>query len=250
MNVTTGSRGTRILGGSALFASLVALLFGLWFSDPEVFMRESVRLMYIHLPSVAVAYSAFAITLVGSIIYLRNGSDFWDLLASAAAEIGVVFTAFVLISGAIWGKPTWGVYWQWDPRLTSTTVMFIMYIGYLAVRRMELPPAVRSRRAAILGIISFLNVIIVHNSVRWWRSLHQGRTLGLDTQLDGLHLFSLFLGAVAFILIGAWLLIHRFRVAWLEHQIEAAGYEQALAERRAEGRGDEPGDLGHLEGAH
>jgi heme exporter protein C len=245
VNLTTGSKGTRIIGVATLFMAAVALAFGLIFSPPEVFMRDSVRLMYLHLPSVLVAYSAFAITLVGSIIYLRNRSDFWDLMAGSAAEIGVVFTAFVLLTGAIWGKPTWGVYWQWDPRLTSTTVMFIMYIGYLAVRRMELPRAVRSRRAAILGIVSFLNVIIVHNSVRWWRSLHQGRTLGLDTQLDGLHLFSLFLGAVTFVLLGAWLLIHRFRVAWLEYQLEAENFDRALAERREEGRGD----LGNLGGA-
>ena len=89
--------------------------------------------------------------MVGSIIYLRNGSRFWDLLAGAAAEIGVVFAVFLIISGALWGKPTWGVYWQWEPRLTSTTVMFLMYLGYLALRRLDMPPEVRARRAAILG---------------------------------------------------------------------------------------------------
>ncbi|MGB5759210.1 MAG: cytochrome c biogenesis protein CcsA [Acidimicrobiales bacterium] len=244
MNNTTSSRGTRILGSVALVSMVVALAFGLWFSPPEVDQRDAVRLMYIHLPSIAVAYSAFAITLVGSVVYLRNGSAFWDLLAGAAAEIGVVFTAFLLISGALWGKPTWGVYWQWDPRLTSTTVMFIMYLGYLALRRLELPSEVRSRRAAVLGVISFLNVIIVHYSVQWWRGLHQGQTLGVDTKLDGLMLFSLFLGLVAFLLVGAWLLMHRFRLAWLERQVEVIHFEQALAERRAE-----DSDFGSLGGA-
>lgn len=235
MNDTTGSRATRIIGGAALVSLAVSLAFGLIFSPPEVFQADAVRLMYIHLPSVAVAYSGFAITLVGSIIYLRTGSTFWDLMAGAAAEIGVLFTAFLLISGALWGKPTWGVYWQWDPRLTSTTVMFIMYLGYLALRRLELPREVRSRRAAVLGIVSFLNVIIVHYSVQWWRGLHQGQTIGIDTQMDGLMLFSLFLGLVSFMIIGAWLLIHRFRLAWLEHQVSTLGLEKALAERRSEG---------------
>lgn len=237
MNDTTGSRTTRVLGIAALVSLLFSLSFGLIFSPPEVFQADSVRLMYIHLPSVAVAYSAFAVTLVGSVIYLRKGSVFWDLMAGAAAEIGVLFTAFLLFSGALWGKPTWGVYWQWDPRLTSTAVMFIMYIGYLAVRRLELPADVRSRRAAVLGIVSFLNVIIVHYSVQWWRGLHQGQSIGLDTQIDGLILFSLFLGMISFMIVGAWLLIHRFRIAWLEHQLSARGLERALAERRAESGG-------------
>ncbi len=244
MNQTTSSRATRVLGAASVIMIGLTLLFGLVFSPPEVDQRDAVRLMYIHLPTIAVAYSGFAITLVASVLYLRNGSVFWDLIAGAAAEIAVLFTAFLLISGALWGKPTWGVYWQWDPRLTSTAVMFIMYLGYLALRRLELPAEVRSRRAAILGIISFLNVIIVHYSVQWWRGLHQGQTIGIDTQLDGLMLFSLFISLVAFMLVGAWLLIHRFRVAWLEREIEVLGFEQALAERRGEA-----GGLGSLGGA-
>jgi heme exporter protein C len=234
VNATTGSKLTRVLGLGALFLLALTLLFGLVLSPPEEFQKDAVRLMYIHLPTIAVAYSGFAITLVGSAIHLRTRSKFWDLVAGSAAEIAVLFTAFLLISGALWGKPTWGVYWQWEPRLTSTAVMFIMYLGYLALRRLDLPPDVRSRRAAILGVVSFLNIIIVHNSVRWWRGLHQGQTIGIDTQLDDLMLFSLFLSLVAFMTLGAWMLIHRFRVAWLEHQVEQLTYEQALAERRAE----------------
>jgi heme exporter protein C len=183
---------------------------------------------------VAVTYLAFLVTMIGSAIYLRKGSIFWDLLAGASAEIGVLFCAFVLVTGSLWGKPTWGVYWQWDPRLTSTTVLFVMYLGYLAVRRLELPPEVRSRRAAVLGIVSFINVFIVHYSVQWWRGLHQGQTLGIDTKMDGAMLFSFFLGLVAFLTLFAWLLIHRFRVAWLAREVERLGLVQALAERRAE----------------
>ncbi len=253
--VGTGSKGTRILGVASLVALVAMLSFGLVFSPPEATQADAVRLMYVHLPSVAAGYTAFFITLVASVIHLRNGSVFWDLVAGSAAEIGVLFTVTMLVSGALWGKPTWGVYWQWDPRMTSTAVMLMMYLGYLALRRLELPPAVRSRRAAVLGIISFANVIIVRYSVKWWRGLHQGQSIGVDTQIDGLILFSLFLGLVSFMLIGAWLLVHRFRVAWLQHQLDQVDLEHALAERRAEnemigmfGRrsdGDvQPGDLG------
>ena len=239
---TTGSLVTRRLGLASIVLLAATLAFGLVISPPELSQRDAARLLYLHLPTIAVMYAAFAITLVGSIVYLRNGSVFWDLLAGASAEIGVLFCGFVLATGAIWGKPTWGVYWQWDPRLTSTTVLFVMYLGYLAVRRLELPPDVRSRRAAILGIVSFLNVFIVHYSVRWWRGLHQGQTLGVDTQLDGLMLFTLFLATVAFLVLFAWLLIHRFRVAWLAREVDRQGLARALAERRAEsGRGLAPG---------
>lgn len=232
--IGTGSVATRRLGIAALVGLAALLVFGLVISNPEESQRDAVRLMYVHLPSIAVTYLAFLITLVGSIIYLRQGSLFWDLLAGASAELGVLFCAFLLVSGALWGKPTWGVYWVWDPRLTSTTVMFVMYIGYLAVRRLELPPDVRSRRAAVLGIVSFLNVIVVHFSVQWWRGLHQGGSIGADTKIDGMMLFSLFVGLVAFLVTFAWLLMHRFRVAWLAHQIDRQGLAQALAERRAE----------------
>ncbi|MGF1595779.1 MAG: cytochrome c biogenesis protein CcsA [Acidimicrobiales bacterium] len=232
--VHTGSVATRRLGVAALLLMGMTLLFGLVISGPELNQRDAARLLYVHLPTVAVMYVAFFITLIGSAIHLRNGSTFWDLLAGASAEIGVLFCAFVLFGGAVWGKPTWGVYWQWDPRLTSTVVMFVMYIGYLAVRRLELPPDVRSRRAAVLGIISFANVFIVRYSVQWWRGLHQGQTIGVDTKLDGMMLFSLFVGLVAFMTVFAWLLIHRFRVAWLSRQVEELGLARALAERRAE----------------
>lgn len=230
----TGSRATRVLGWLAISMMAVSALFALVLSPPEVNMGDSVRLMYVHLPSIAVAYLAFLATLVGSAVYLRNQSVFWDLLAGAAAEIGVVFTALLLISGALWGRTTWGTYWEWDPRLTSTAVMFIMYLGYLAVRRLDLPQETRSRRAAVIGVVAILNVVIVHYSVQWWRGLHQGQTIGADTKLDDLMLFTLFLNVVAYLIVGVWLLIHRFRVAWLQRQIEDLQLSQALVERRSE----------------
>lgn len=233
--MSTGSKLTRVLGVVALVAVGLQLFFGLYYSGPEVTQGDAVRLFYVHVPSVLTAYLGFLITLVASVIYLRNGSQFWDLVAGSVAEVAVLFCAFTLISGALWGKPTWGVYWQWDPRLTSTAVMFVMYLGYLAVRRLDLDPVVRSRRAAVLGIVSFINVIIVHYSVDWWRGLHQQATFGVDTKLDGLMLFSFFIGLVAFSLVFAWLVVHRFRVAWLEEQVRLTRLSDAIAERRAEG---------------
>ncbi len=233
----TGSKSTRVLGVLALVLLVSLLAFALVITPPEVSQRDSFRLLYLHVPSAIVSlYVAFAITLVGSIIYLRKQSVFWDLLAGAAAEVGVLFLGITLVTGMLWGKPTWGVYWQWDPRLTSTAVSFVLYAGYLAVRKLDMDPVVRSRRAAVLGIVSFLNLIIVRYSVQWWRGLHQGQTFDVaDTQMDGVMLFTALLGVITMHVVFAWLVIHRFRVAWLEHQADEAGLDVALRERRAEG---------------
>lgn len=231
----TGSRLTKVFGALSLLFLGLTLAFGLVFSGPEVYMRDSVRLLYIHVPSVLVAYGCFGITLLGSIIYLRNRSRFWDLMAWSAAEVGTVYLAFTLVTGSLWGRPTWGTYWVWDPRLTSTALMFLMYVGYLALRRMDMPDDVRSRRAAVVGIISVINVVIVHYSVNWWRSLHQAQTFGMDTQMDGLMLFSFFLGMVAFTCMAVWFTLHRFRIAWMETELAQARLSEALVERRREG---------------
>ncbi len=236
---STGSKLTRVLGSLSLVFLAIFLLFGLVLSPPEVNQREAVRLFYIHVPSAVIAlYFAFGLTALGSVIYLRKRSAFWDLLAWSAAEIGVLFCAFTLVTGMLWGRPTWGVFWKWDPRLTSTAISFVLFIGYLAVRQLDLTPEARATRAAVLGIIGFLNTIVVRFSVSWWQSLHQGTTLNpVDTQMDGLHLFSFFLGFVTLTLVFFWLLVHRFRIAWLTHQVGEAGLDRALAERRAEATG-------------
>lgn len=234
---STGSRGTRLLGSVTAIALVVLAALALVITPPEVTQGDAVRLFYVHVPSAIVSfYVAFSITLVGSVMYLWKGSVFWDLLAGASAEIGVVFLGLTLVTGMLWGRPTWGTYWEWDPRLTSTAVSFVLYLGYLAVRRLDLEPAVRSRRAAVLGIVSFGNLIIVRYSVQWWRSLHQGTTIDpIDTQMDGIMLFTFFFGAVTMVLLFTWLLIHRFRVAWLEHQVAEVGLIEAIEARRSEG---------------
>lgn len=237
--VGTSSRLTRVLGVAALVALVALVVFGLVLSPADAVQRDSVRLFYLHVPLAIVAiYVAFGITLLGSVVHLVRRSTFWDLVAGASAEVGVLFCGLTLVTGMLWGKPTWGTYWQWDPRLTSTAVLFIMYLGYLVVRRLDLDPEVRSRRAAVLGIVSFFNVLIVRFSVDWWRSLHQPSTFtrAEGPAIEGLMLFSFFVGLVTMLLVFAWLLVHRFRVAWLEEQVAEVGLDAALRERRAEAR--------------
>jgi heme exporter protein C len=234
--VATGSPASRLLGLAAVVLLALVALLGLVLTPAEAKMGDSVRLLYVHVPSALTAYAAVTLVAVGSVMVLGKRSVFWDLMAGAAGEIGLLFTGLTLASGSLWGRPTWGTYWEWDPRLTSTALLAVLQLGYLAVRSSGGDPTTRGRRAAVVGILAAADIPIVHYSVDWWRSLHQSATIAkLDPDLDGLMLFTLFLGIVAFMVLFAWLLVHRFRVAWLEAQVEEQGLERAIAERRAEG---------------
>ncbi|MCB0961702.1 MAG: cytochrome c biogenesis protein CcsA [Acidimicrobiales bacterium] len=236
----TASRGTRILGAVILVATAAFLFVALVASPPDRSandpMGELVRVMYVHVPAAIACYTAFLVTAVASAMYLWKRTPGWDALAVSSVEVGVVFTALTLVTGSIWGKNSWGTWWEWDPRLTSTALMFVMYLGYLALRQAIVDPVSRAKQSAVLGLIAFINVPIVHFSVDWWRSLHQKATISrLDPQIDGLRLFALMFGMVLGLLVYVWLMIHRFRLAYAERALEARGLDDALAERRAEG---------------
>jgi heme exporter protein C len=231
----TGSRTTRVLGVLALASLALLALYGLVWSPADAEMADSVRIMYIHVPAATILYVGCFITTLASGIWLRKRTPGWDALAGASAEVALVFSAITLGTGSLWGRPTWGTYWTWDARLTSTALLAALLVGYLALRRLELDPDARSSRAAVLGLLLVPNVIVVNRSVEWWRSLHQDSTLvKLDPTIEGDMLVALMVGFVAFTLVFAWLLVHRFRVAWLEYQSERVDLDTALAARRAE----------------
>ncbi len=232
---STGSRTTRILGIATLLGFGLLVLMGLLVSPADTNQGEAVRIMYIHVPSATLAYTGCFLTTLGSVLYLWKKSQWWELVAYASAELAALFTGVTLVTGMIWGRPTWGVYWVWDARLTSTAMLMLLLLGYLAVRRLPAEYSVRAKRASIIGLLLVPNVIIVRQSVDWWRTLHQKATLGLHSEINGLMLFTLFIGFVVIGLFFAWLLIHRFRLAWLEEQVADQGLDAAIAERRAEG---------------
>ncbi len=242
----TASPGSRTFG-LVLIVALVAFgAFALVLSPAdsgaqasENEMGQLVRIMYVHVPVAIASYLAFLVTAVGSIAYLWKKTEGWDLLAAASAEVGVVFTGLTLATGSIWGHIAWGTWWEWDARLTSTLLLFVMYLGYLALRRAVLDPVVRAKRSAVVGLVAFVNVPIVHYSVDWWRSLHQTATISrFDPTIDGLKLFALLFGMVVVQALYVWLMIHRFRLQFAEARLESKGLDVALAERRAEAAAD------------
>lgn len=234
---STSSRATRILGVTALAGTVALAVFGLLISPPDAELGETIRILYMHVPTVSAAYAAFVITAVASIAYLWKRTEFWDLLAASAAEIGVLFFALTILNGMLWGKITWGVFWRWEPRLTTTAVLLLTYLGYLAVRQVPNDPRTRGTVSAVIGIMAVVNIPITHKAVDWWRGLHQEKTIfgTVDPEMRGTQLFSAYLGLFVFLVLLAWLLIHRFRVAWLAERAADAGVDAAIAERRAEG---------------
>ncbi len=235
----TGTRATRFLGAAALVGVAWLLAFGLGFSPRDRDQAESVRILYVHVPSAWLAYLAFIVTAVASACYLlgKRHSLGWDRLAGASAEVGVLFMGVTLVTGMLWGRLTWGVFWEWDARLTTTAFLFVTYIGYLAVRRLGGSHEQRARRSGVLALLAVLEIPLVHWSVRLWRSLHQEPSVlrpDGEVKMDGLMLFSLFVGVVAFTLLYVWLVIHRQRTLAAEDALDDRGLDLALEARRAE----------------
>lgn len=231
---STGSRATRILGALSLVGAVLATYLGLVASDPDVVQKDAVRLFYVHVPVVSLMYIPVILCTIGSIMWLRKRSDGWDALASSSAEVATVFVGLGLVTGALWGEITWGTYWTWDARLTSTALLFLLLLGYLALRRYPAEPAARSKVSAVVGILLVPNAILVHYSVSWWRSLHQDATRGFDTSMEGNQLSTYAVAQGVFVLILIWLSMHAFRNAWLALQAERGDLDLAIAERAAD----------------
>ncbi|MFV0316767.1 MAG: cytochrome c biogenesis protein CcsA [Microthrixaceae bacterium] len=232
----TGSRTSRVLGVVSIVGIAVVGVFGLAVSAPDRQLGETIRILYMHVPTVSVAYIAFVITAIGSVVYLVKRSEFWDLLAASSAEIGVLFFALTIFDGMMWGKVTWGVFWRWEPRLVTTTVLMLTYIGYLVVRSIPSDRRTRGTLSAVIGIMAVVNIPITHKAVDWWRGLHQsGTVLGtVDPEMAGTQLFTTYLAMTVGIVVFAWLLMHRFRVAWLAERATDVGLARAVDRRRAE----------------
>jgi heme exporter protein C len=215
------------LGWAALVALVSAQALGFWMSPPDRDMGHLQKIMYVHVPTAWAGMIAFLIVFVASLLYLWRRDPRYDLFAAAAAEIGVVLTALTLALGSIWGRPTWGVWWTWDPRLTSTAILLFLYLGYLALRSFTEEPERRARWSAAVGVLAFLNVPIVYMSVRWWRTLHQVQSN--PSTLDPAYTLGLRLNSIAFLLLLGYWLGRRYQAARLEWEAEERREELALA---------------------
>jgi heme exporter protein C len=211
----------------APLAVISAQVFGFVTSPAAELYQHSQKIMYVHVPAAWNAFMSFFVVFWASLVYLWKRSERADLLAASAAEVGAVFTGLTLMLGSIWGKWAWGVWWTWDARLTSTAVLFIIFVGYLALRSFTDDPDRRATWSAGVGIFGALNVPIVYMSVRWWRTLHQVQSS--PETMSGEYVTSLRLNGLAFLLVLVTFIGWRYRAARIERQAEELE-EQAILE--------------------
>lgn len=204
-------RACGLLAAAGVGATMV---LGLVIAPPDAVQGQAQRLMYLHVPAAWLAYAAFGVTLVASAYYLLRRDLRADRLAQAAAELGVGMTALTIVMGSLWAKPIWGVWWAWDARVITTVILLLIYIGYLGVRGLSDEPHLNARRSAVIGILGFLDVPVVHFSVLWWRTLHQPPTLATPSgspPIAAIMLVTLLTSLVAFTLLGGYVVSRRIR---------------------------------------
>jgi heme exporter protein C len=189
-------------------------------SPPDVNLGDTVRILYFHAPVAQVAFLAFGIVFIASVAYLWKGREFWDSLAYSAAELGVVFTSLTILTGSIWGKVAWGVWWTWEPRLTTTLVLWLIYVAYMMLRAYAPRGSQGARYAAVLGIVGFVDVPIVWKSVDWWRGNHPPQVVGLEASLDPSMHLTFWVSVLAFTLLFVSLLVERHSLRRAEGALE------------------------------
>ena len=208
---------------SAAMMLVVLYLIFMWVPT-ERNLGVSQRIFYFHVPIAWVGFLAFFVVLVGSVGYLWKRTSKWDQLAYSAAEIGVLFTTLMLITGILWAKPVWGVWWTWDPRLTTSLILWLIYVAYLMLRAYSPRGDQGARYAAVLGIAGFMDVPIVYLSIVWWRTVHPQVLVGpaATGELDSSMRLLLLISTVMFTLLFAYLLTDRVSLRKSEDEVELA----------------------------
>lgn len=229
-----GSATGKVLAILAGVLVLLALYMMFLYAPQDSTQGPVQRVFYLHLPLAWIAYLAFFIVFVASIAYLVRRNRRWDQLARSSAEVGLVFTTLVVITGSIWGRPIWGTFWEWDARLTTTLILWFIYLGYFMVRSYVSDQERAMRYAAVVGIIGFIDVPIIHMSVRWWRTLHPEPIVTQSTgpAMPDSMLYTLGVSLVAFTLFFAFLVYQKLLIEQAKDQI--ADYNLAVGDREAD----------------
>jgi len=201
----------HFLGLAGLILFVIGSWLGLVEAPPERYMGDVGRILYVHVPTAWIGLLAFTVGFAFAIASLRSGRLVWDDVLVGLLEVGVLFAAMLLVQGSIWARPTWGVFWTWDPRLTTSAIMLVSFSGVLAMRAFMKEPQRRARWTAVGTIIGFLDVPLVYFSIKWWRTLHQ--PFSSPDTVAGSMVWPLRINALALLLIAAWLVIRRARLA-------------------------------------
>ncbi len=218
-----------LFGAFALLFLIFAQVSAVLVSPPDRDMGHLQKIMYVHVPAAWTTFLAFFVVLVFSLLVLWKGNETHDLIAAAAAEVGAMFNALTLALGMIWGKPTWGVWWTWDARLTSTLVLLLIFVGYLSLRAFIEEPERRARWSAAVGVLGAINVPIVYLSVNWWRTLHQVQSS--PSTVDPAYVYGLRVNALAFLFVLIYFVRRRYEAARVARAAEQLDDAVALGGR-------------------
>lgn len=217
-----------ILGMLAFLLVVAHWGAGFLFAPMDAMQGQVYRIMFLHVPSAITAFMSSLVLLVFSLLALKTKGETWARWAKATAEVGLVFTILTLATGSIWGRPTWGTWWTWDARLTTTLLLALLYAGYLLLYSAMAPGPSRTRVCAVLGILIFTDVPIIYKSVTWWRTLHQPPSMirqGGST-MDPEILWTLVAGIFIMWIYGFWLIAVRGRNLALADELEQASFAQ------------------------
>lgn len=217
----------RVLVPTSLVITATALVMALFYAPREATMGDAQRIFYLHVPSAWIGFFSFFVVFIASALYLLKRERKWDAVAQSAAEIGVLFTTLVLLTGPLWAKSAWGTYWVWDARLTTTLVLWLIYVGYLMLRA-SVDETKRAPMAAVLGIIGFLDVPIIFLSVTWWRTMHPTLVVSESGGLEPAMRTTLMVALLAFTLLFAWMLLYRVQLEQKRDRLALLREEQEV----------------------
>ena len=209
--------GDILLIGSALLMALTLYMVYMWVPT-EQNLGVSQRIFYFHVPLGWIGMVSIMVVAVASILHLATGKQKWDDLAYTTAEIGIIFASLILITGAIWGKPVWGVWWTWDAKLTTTLVLWFIYVGYLMVRAYGPAGTQGKRFASVIALIGAIDAPIIYKATDWWRSAHPERNVPSD--LDEQMLLTLLVSVLAFTVLYIYLLMERYSLRRSESDLD------------------------------
>jgi heme exporter protein C len=229
------SRNLQVLNGVTLVLMVIATALVFFYAPRELVMGEVQRIFYFHVSSAWVGGLAFFVTLIAGVVYLRTSQPRWDAVAAASVEVGLVFTVMTIVSGSIWARPAWNTWWTWDPRLTTYTVMALIYVAYVMLRQGVEDPGRRARFASVYGIVGFISVPITFFSIRWWRTIHPViMGTGSSTAIGGFDITPSMLVVLLFSIFTFTVLYFCFLANRVQLQREMDHVEQLKAQWAAE----------------
>lgn len=215
------NRGPLLRNGLLILTAVlfVVALYMVFIFVPNIKDLKADRIFYFHVPVDWSAFLAYFVAFVTSIVYLRTRNEKWDIAAASAVEIGLVFNTLMLITGSIWARPNWGVWWNWEPRLTTALVLWVVYVGYMLVRGYSSGGEQAARLSAVIGIVGFVDVPIVFLSTTWWQLQHPGHLVFQTGGLAPSMLATLMVSLSAFTCLFFVLLIERVSLKRAEAEL-------------------------------